>query len=194
METATETTAAGSTQQEAEKLSVQSIIDAIIEDEGKRPNVFAECIKDGTVTVSTPDQASEIARLITGAEDEVERTKAIAAEMVARAESRFNNLNALFLAPLEVWTSAKLVGQKRRSILLPGGKLAFRKVTGGTRYINGDNKPTLAWALEFLPEAVEMKPTIKTDAVIAWEELNKTTAVGREATVDHDSFSVSSPK
>lgn len=179
-------------------VDVKGMIDQILEDEDvretKRVNLFADCVKDGSVTIPSEAHASEAARMILAAQDELTRTKAIAEAMVARVQARLSGLEFLFMAPLEVWTSARLVGAKKRSILLPGGKLGLRKIPGGTRYVNGDNKATMAWALEFLPAAIEMKPSLKTDKVVEWEMVTKTAAPGRETVAEHDSFSVSVPK
>lgn len=176
--------------------TIDEIVTAYVEDQDEqrqeRFNVFRECIHDGQVTVSNEDQASEIARMMNRADSELEDVKAIAAAMVARAAARVKNLEFLFLTPLEVWTSAKLVGKKTRSLILPGGKLALRTVPESTKFVDKD--ATLAWAQEHYKAAVKTVEALDTDKVIAWEELEKKVAPGRESTPAHDSFKVSVPK
>jgi len=162
------------------------------EQRGARVNVFRECIQNNVVTVSTETQASEIARLMNAADAEVERVQAIADAMVKRAQARVKNLEFLFMAPLEAWTSAKLVGKKTRSLILEGGKLALRTVPESIR--TEDGAATLAWAQEKLPTAIEMVPKLKLDVVKEFEKLSVTVAPGRVKTPAHDSFTVSVPK
>lgn len=157
-----------------------------------RVNVFVDCILNGVVEVSTQQQANEIARMMNQADADLERVEAMATAMVARAQQRVKSLEFLFKTPLQIWTTANLVGKKGRSILLEGGKLSLRAVKEQTRYVDRD--ATLAWAQQSYPDAVKMVPTVDTEKVIEWEAANKQTAPGREFTPAHDSFSVSIPK
>lgn len=176
--------------------SMQEVADELIETELRektaRVNVFADCLKDGKVTVATEPQASEIARMILRAEREVEDVKAIADAMVRRAEARLNGLEFLFMAPLAVWTKARLVGKKERSILLEGGKLSLRKVPASVKTV--DPQLLSSWAVVNLGEAVELVPKVKADVVKAWEAKSGQIAPGRAATPESESFKVSVPK
>lgn len=176
--------------------TVDEIVASYLDDQEQkrtaRVNVFAECIKDGQVTVETEAQASEIARLMNQADAELEQVQAIAAAMIARAEARVKNLEFLFKLPLEIFASARLAGKKTRSLLLEGGKLSLRSVPESTR--TEDAAALLSWAQEKLPAAIEMVPKIKTDVVKEFEELSQMTAPGRVKTPRHDSFKVSIPK
>jgi hypothetical protein len=157
-----------------------------------RVNVFAECIKDGAVMVSTESQASEIARLMNRAAGDLEDAKAIAAGIIRRAEQRVESLDFIFSTPLEIWTSARIAGQKRRSIILDGGQLSLRKVPQSTKTV--DPEALLAWCQKHLPAAVELVPKVKSDVVKAHEEKSGLIADGRQVTPEHDSFKVSVPK
>lgn len=173
----------------------QMVEEYVADQEGQRQtrfNVFTQCIHDGVATVSTEEQASEIARMMNRADDELENTKAIAAAMIARAQARVNQLEFIFKMPLELWTSARLAGKKTRSIILPGGKLALRNVPESTKYVDKD--ATLAWAQVTCPGAVKMVPALETDKILEWEESSKLTPPGRVKTPAHDSFTVSVPK
>lgn len=157
-----------------------------------RVNVFAECIKDGAVMVSTESQASEIARLMNRAASDLENAKAIAEGIIRRAEQRVKSLDFIFKMPLEIWTSARLAGAKRRSLILEGGQLSLRKIPASVR--TEEPAVLLDWAAKNLPGAIELVPKVKTDVVRAWEEEQKAVAPGRVATPEHDSFKVSVPK
>ncbi len=171
---------------------VEEYINSEMVERGERVPVFKECIKDGTVTVSTEAQASEIARLITSAEKEIERVTAVADAMVQRAQQRLKSIEGIFIVPLSIWTSARLAGAKTRSMILPGGKLALRKIPEGTHYV--DQQKTIEWAQVNLPSAVEMIPKIKTDAIKAFEEKENFVAPGREKRAAYETFSVTTPK
>lgn len=171
----------------------ESYVEDMTREERKRVNVFAECIKDGKVTVETADQASQIARMVIRADRELEEAKAIAAEIIHRAQARIDSLKFLFHTPMEIWTSVQLVGKKRRSVLLEGGLLSLRKVPESTRF--EDAGQTLTWAQASLPAAVELVPKLtKLDLVLEWEKANKQPAPGRILTPEHDSFKISIPK
>lgn len=176
--------------------TIDEIVEEYVADQeeqrGARVNVFRECIQNGVIEVHTETQASEIARLMNQADAEVERVQAIADAMVKRAQARVSNLEFLFKTPLEIWTSAKLVGKKTRSLILEGGKLALRTVPESIR--TEDGAATLAWAQEKLPMAVEMVPKLKLDVVKEWEAGSLSVAPGRVKTPAHDSFKVSVPK
>ncbi len=176
--------------------TIDEIVNEYLEDQTATlkgwANVFDECIRPDGVTVETEAQASSIARMMTRAESELEDVKATAVAMIRKAETRISGLEFLFKMPLQIWTTAKLIGKKTRSLVLEGGKLALRKVPKSTRFV--DAAATLAWAQAELPEAVEMVPKLKLDAVLAWEEANGKAAPGRELTPEHDSFKVSIPK
>jgi hypothetical protein len=170
----------------------EELIETELREKTTRVNVFADCVKDGQVTVQTEAHASEIARMINRARRELEDVQAIAAAMVARAEQRVKNLEFLFMTPLEIWTSAQVAGKKTRSLILEGGKLALRKVPSSVRTEDAD--ALLAWAKEGLPDAIEMVPKVKTDVVKAWEVKEGKVAPGRVVTPERDSFTVSVPK
>lgn len=171
---------------------VQSYVDDQDQQRQERFNVFTECIRDGAVTVSNENQASEIARLMNQADADLENTQAIAAAMVARAAARVKNLAFLFSMPLEIWTSVKLAGKKTRSMILPGGKLSLRHVPETIR--TEDGAAVLAWAQQELPTAVEMVPKLKTEVLKEYEQLSGGLIPGRLKTPAHDSFTVSVPK
>lgn len=176
--------------------TIDQILAEIAEDHGRqqaaRVNVFAECIKDGQVAVHTEAQASEIARLITRAEADLDAVKATAAAMIARAQARLSNLEFIFMTPLAIWTSAKLAGAKKRSLILEGGQLSLRKVPMSVK--TTDPEALLAWAQAQLPAAVEMVPKVKSDAVKEWEKASGEIAPGRTVTPEGESFKVSVPK
>lgn len=173
----------------------QMVEEYVADQEGQRQtrfNVFTQCIRDGAVTVSTEEQASEIARMMNRAESDLYGAEMVAAGMIARAQARVKQLEFIFKMPLELWTSARLAGKKTRSIILPGGKLALRTVPKSTKYV--DQEATTSWAQESLPAAIEMVPKLKLEVVKEWEAANEKAAPGREMTPAYDSFTVSIPK
>lgn len=170
---------------------VEAIIDDQTRESVKRCDVFRDCIKDGKVEIQSENHASEIARMVLRAERELEDVQAIADAMVARAQARVKNLEAVFLTPLAIWTSARLAGKKERSLLLEGGKLSLRKVPASVKTV--DPQLLSSWAVVNLGEAVELVPKVKADVVKAWEEKSGQIAPGRAQTPESESFKVSVP-
>ena len=186
-----ETTQAPEAPPTVTQVAEQVMEDQIVQHHG-RVNVFTECIQNDVVMVTTEAQASEIARLITRAEADLEAVKATASAMVKRAEQRLSNLEFVFMTPLAIWTRARLVGQKKRSLILEGGQLALRKVPRSVR--TEDPAALLTFCQANLPAAIEMVPKVKTDEVKAWEEKTEQVAAGRVVSPESESFKVSIPK
>ena len=107
--------------------------------------------------------------------------------MITRAERDAERAESYFLPLLENW--ARLNPPTRgRTVHLPTGQLAFRRVPGGPRVV--DDAAALAWAREALPVAVRVVERVDAATIKAHVLATGELPPGVEIKPDDESFSV----
>lgn len=107
--------------------------------------------------------------------------------MIARAERDAQRAEAFFLPLLEHWARLNPPA-KGKTIHLPTGQLAFRRVPGGPRVV--DDAAALDWARAALPDAVRVVESVDKAAIKAHIAATGELPPGVEITPDDESFSV----
>ncbi len=160
-------------------------------EEAERINPFDLIQAGGVVKIQTQDEADSVTDVIVRADQALENAKALAAAMVARAESKARRLRAIFESALGRWAKWQLEGKKRRSLILEHGQLQLRKkAVHNQTFCEPD---LIAWAEVTIPNAITYKASVSMEDVKAWEEKNGKPAPGRIHVDEEEKFSIRVP-